>query len=270
MAVFQEIREADAPPDIAALYTDIKAATGIPQVNLIFRHLATCPGVLEWTWGVLGAAYRSGQVTRLVPRLTTGLSIRSNVAIGAGLSPKEAVVLADVLRFYNHGNAHNLVALTALARFGQSSQAERNLEHGQEQEDRIVRFPPIPPLPRRDALDAATLAQVDDLAGRQGGARLGVTPSMYLHLARWPSAMQATHRYVSSMIDSGELDRLADQVIQTAETLSGELGKTLTPTIARPPANVLDPALVTVARFVRHTIPEMVVIGHALAGPVDG
>ena len=58
MATFAEIRETDASPHVAALYADIKAATGTPQVNLIFRHLATFPGVLDWAWAVLGPAYR--------------------------------------------------------------------------------------------------------------------------------------------------------------------------------------------------------------------
>ena len=34
-----EIRESEASPDIAALYADIRQATALPQVNLIFRHL---------------------------------------------------------------------------------------------------------------------------------------------------------------------------------------------------------------------------------------
>ncbi|MGI9408555.1 MAG: hypothetical protein ACR2OV_00675, partial [Hyphomicrobiaceae bacterium] len=49
-----ELREADAPAAIVAIYEDIKRATGIPQVNLIFRHLATVPGMLAWTWDLLG------------------------------------------------------------------------------------------------------------------------------------------------------------------------------------------------------------------------
>ncbi len=45
-----ELREADAPPAIAAIYAALRDATGVPQVNLIWRHAATLPGVLDWLW----------------------------------------------------------------------------------------------------------------------------------------------------------------------------------------------------------------------------
>jgi hypothetical protein len=48
-----EIREEDAPAGIRRIFTDIKRASGTPLVNLIFRHLATIPGGLEWVWGCI-------------------------------------------------------------------------------------------------------------------------------------------------------------------------------------------------------------------------
>ena len=104
MPNFEEIREPNAPPHVAAHYDDIKQATGIPQVNLIYRHLATHPGVLEWTWSVLGPAYRSGRIAERVPRLTAGLPPQRNVDLAEGLDADEAQSIANVLRFYNHAN----------------------------------------------------------------------------------------------------------------------------------------------------------------------
>ena len=45
-----EIREAEAPPAIAAIYAALNNGIGIGQVNLIWRHAAALPGVLDWLW----------------------------------------------------------------------------------------------------------------------------------------------------------------------------------------------------------------------------
>jgi hypothetical protein len=39
-ASLPEIREAEAPPDIAAIYAPLNEGIGIGQVNLIWRHTA--------------------------------------------------------------------------------------------------------------------------------------------------------------------------------------------------------------------------------------
>ena len=75
MSQLPEIREADAAPEIAAIYADIKATAALPQINLIFRYLATHPGVLAWVWQALRPLYGSQELAnagadlmRAVPR----------------------------------------------------------------------------------------------------------------------------------------------------------------------------------------------------------
>ena len=65
MAGLDEIREADAPAEIAALYRDIRETTRLPLVNLIYRHLATITGGLASVWSMapscfLNAGWSSG------------------------------------------------------------------------------------------------------------------------------------------------------------------------------------------------------------------
>jgi hypothetical protein len=48
MTGFAEIREAHASPAIAAIYAKIRHGSGLPLVNLIWRHFAALPGVLPW------------------------------------------------------------------------------------------------------------------------------------------------------------------------------------------------------------------------------
>ena len=52
--LFQEVREPDAPPEVARIYQEIREATGLPFVNLAWRHMAAFPGVLPWVWGIVG------------------------------------------------------------------------------------------------------------------------------------------------------------------------------------------------------------------------
>ncbi|MGB1006333.1 MAG: hypothetical protein ACPGVX_04115, partial [Thalassobaculaceae bacterium] len=56
------IPEAEATGDTAALFADIRATLGLPVVNLVWRHLATIPGGLPWTWDQVKPFYVSGAV----------------------------------------------------------------------------------------------------------------------------------------------------------------------------------------------------------------
>ena len=54
-----EIREAEAPPAFAAIYAALNNGIGIGQVNLIWRHAAALPGVLDWLWAQAAPALAS-------------------------------------------------------------------------------------------------------------------------------------------------------------------------------------------------------------------
>jgi len=64
-----EIREDGAPPEIAALYAELRQATGVPLVNLIHRHLATLPGVLPWVWQAIRPPLEDGRLAGARERL---------------------------------------------------------------------------------------------------------------------------------------------------------------------------------------------------------
>ena len=57
-----ELREAEAPPEIAAIYAALRAASGVPLVNLIYRHLATLDGVLPWVWAAIRPPLQDGRL----------------------------------------------------------------------------------------------------------------------------------------------------------------------------------------------------------------
>ena len=62
MSFLPELSERDAVGEKAAIYAEMKRLGGVPMVALIFRHLATIPGGIEWTWGAIVPAWREGRL----------------------------------------------------------------------------------------------------------------------------------------------------------------------------------------------------------------
>jgi hypothetical protein len=263
-----EIREVDADPTTATVYLDIKRATGLPQVNLIYRHLATVPGMLAWTWAVIGPLYKSGAIARHARALIKQLAIPADDGgILDSLPAAEREAVATVLAFYNYGNSNNLVAFSALLHASQSPPEASPADQGIEAAAAPAPLADIPALPRREALAPDVLNLIAELTARQGGAQIGVTPSLYLHLGLWPEALRLTHARVMAMIDNGALSREVGMLVSKADTIALSLQSRLgRPQGALPAGEHLATSLATVRTFVRNTIPEMVVIGHHLHG----
>ena len=47
------VREDEATEAVASIFADIRETLNVEVVNLVWRHLATMPGALEWVWGTL-------------------------------------------------------------------------------------------------------------------------------------------------------------------------------------------------------------------------
>lgn len=268
-----EIRESEAPVAIAAVYDDIKKATGIPQVNLIWRHLATRPEMLAWAWDVVRPVYLDGRLADAIAALDISLDgwdMQPNwQPIWANLDAADSVVLQEVLAFYNRGNAANLVGLTTLVRAAGSTLPQRPPGQAAPQPSETpASGVEIPPLPKPDTIAPEVFKLVQDLAVRQGGAALGVTPSLYLHLALWPDAMTAAHARVKPLLATPEWQRRFDRLVASAGVAGDRLAATLDSAVTAPPEAVRAPFIRTIERFVGATIPEMVLIGRLLAGRI--
>jgi len=124
--------------------------------------------------------------------------------------------------------------------------------------------PLLPPLPRRDALDAASRVLVDDLATRQGSGH-GVTPSLYLHLAHWPSAIRAASARMSPLVGTPAFEASVAAVVAETASRAEAVARSLDLDRQCPPEEVLRPMLATVESFVGATIPQMIVVGRILA-----
>lgn len=263
-----EIREADASPEITAVYSAIKTASGIPQVNLIWRHFATQPEILRWAWAALAPVWRSNVLAAEAAELLRAAADPDQPAIWETLQPSEAEAVRNVIEFYNHGNSQNMLALTGLAQLARFDErlAVSRRDAKPAPTDRNQAVASVPALPRRDDLGSDAIAVVDRLASSHGGSAIGVTPSMYLHLALWPQALHAAESALIPYLGSDRFRNRVAATIRTARSRADGLISVMDQPGERPAPEMLEPMLATLENFVTTTIPEMIVVGAYLSG----
>jgi hypothetical protein len=257
MSAFPEIREPDAPPEIAAIYGEMRRAMRLPLVNLIWRHLATMPGVLPWAWSLVRPLAATGALDAALARL---LDAAPRLELGEGKPLAAEPAALAVVRSYNRGNAMNLVALSAvLLALENPAAVAKGSPPGRLSGDAVM---PIPPLPRLAELDRHTAATVRDLAERHGGGP-DVVPSLYLHLAHWPAVLDAAAARLRPRLDDGSVKRARE----ATRTLGLAEARALLPRLATD--ETMPPAHIAATRqaidlFTSRMIPAMIPVGLAL------
>lgn len=249
------IAEHEATGAVAETFDDIKATLGIPVVNLIWRHLATIDGGLDWAWGAAKPIYANGQAARSAQALFDRLPVvmPEPLAPGAlqavGVSGSGLASVRAIAAGYNRGNGLNLLALGAL----------------------IV--PPAGPVPGGAGAPATeapasipkVLSQGDVpphvwdlvLALNRFGARPDepILATMYRHLAYWPGLLALMHAGFAPLEADGRL-RAA-----TATTRSMALAESARLAHLRADAGPAPvEAVAAVEEFTHHVIARMVPI----------
>ncbi len=247
-----ELREADAPPAVTAIYDALRAASGVPQVNLIWRHAAALPGVLEWVWAQARPALDSGAVAGARDRIAAQVALPM---LPPAAAPDGVAALVET---YNRGNLTNLAVLTAIRL--RAAGVAPGPGGAPAPTGPALQAPP--PLPRLDALPPALAAAARSLAARHGLSDPAVMPSLYLHLAHWPPLLEALPAILVPLFDDGALLRARDAAIAAAEAEAPGLIAALGPAPPAPPA--LPSFLGTLGAFTREVIPGMVPVGLAL------
>lgn len=247
-----EIREADAPPGIAAIYAALRAASGVPQVNLIWRHAAALPGVLDWVWAQARPALESGAAMGARDRIGAAATLP---AMARTAAPDAAAVLVET---YNRGNLTNLAVLTAVRLRAEGVAA--GVLGAPAPVGPALPEPPV--LPRLDALRPEVAGAVRDLAARQGIPDAAVIPSLYLHLAVWPELLARLPAVLAPLFEGDALRNARAAVVAAAEAEAPALIAALG---AAPPApERLPDFLATLRLFTREVIPGMVPVGLCL------
>jgi hypothetical protein len=221
MAQFSEITETEAPDNIREIYTDIRACLGAPMVNLVYRHMATIPGCLEWAWGTLRPLFASGMIPELATRIRRDVNFPTTVPIArAALAGMDQAAIAATLDGYNHANPMNLIALEVL---------RLSLAHGPEgtvpnsETPLPAEAPKLPAMVDPASADAE-IARLLNILARQGtGVDGGVVPSLYRHLAHWPDLLTLVARSTDDLLERVDFVELCSTLESRATEAAGSL-----------------------------------------------
>jgi len=247
-----EIREAEAPPAIAAIYAALNEGIGIGQVNLIWRHAAALPGVLDWLWAQAAPALACGAAAAARDGIAAAIALPLPAAFP---KPQDHAEIASVVEIYNRGNLTNLAVLSAILLRAQGMAPSAPLPAA----PRGAMLPAPPPLPRFAALPPAQQAQIRALTAAHGLSDAAVVPSLYLHLALWPAFLARLPELLAPLQADRGLLRARDAAVAAARHTAPGLIAALGAAPAPPAA--LPEFLTRLEVFVREVIPGMVPVG---------
>ena len=246
-----EIREAEAPPAIAAIYAALNDGIGIGQVNLIWRHAAALPGVLDWLWAQAAPALASGAAAAARDRITAAITLPASAPAPSAVPTG----IAELVEVYHRGNATNLGLLTAILLRQQGMAPGAPMVPAA----RGAMLPAPPQLPRLAALPPALQAQIHALTSAHGLSDGAVVPSLYLHLALWPDFLARLPDMLAPLRADGGMAHWRDTAVAAARLAAPGLIAALGAAPAPPPA--LREFLTRLDVFVREVIPGMVPVG---------
>ena len=267
--LLSELPETQASGAIRQIYAEIKRLSAVPMVALIYRHLATIPGALEWSWALLEPVLRAGLLQQEAWRLAAAAQVPRPVAIprvalrAAGLGAADERAIAAVLDAYNRANPVNIMAVRCLAlHLGGAVQSEPGAP-----------LPPWQPPPLPPALPAMmdplamtpTVRELALLLTDRGMTQAPSTlwPSLYRHLAHWPAFLG----YAAVLVPPtfAEIDRAAQRLRQQVDEAAADLARRMRPAagLAMPTPEQRGQVQAAIDQFSAR-IPEMVVIGRLL------
>ncbi len=267
-----ELSEREAGHDIAAIYDEIKTCCRVPMVALIYRHLATHDGVLEWSWRVLAPAMRSGALSAAAQHVATAPfdaalpSLTLEAAKLLGLKPMDIAAIAYIASAYNIANTHNVIAVRVLMAVLATDQACGSAGASVDSPLETVQFPTLPPLVQLEDMPPALAERLRCLRIASDDGSRGIVPTLYRHLAHWPDYLMASAEALEPLFRNGEIEFAASSIAREADAaaarLYGEL-KLHDSKVGRPSGAARETLLATLGAFAA-TIPEMIVVGRLM------
>ena len=250
------VLEADARGEIADIYADIRKVLGTSVVNLIWRHLATMPGALEWAWSTvrplyLGDAPLHAEAVRRTIALPDWPGFSADTLLAAGIDETEQALIGSVLDSYQHTNALALVVLSALLAHYEPRPADAAAPAAAAPRPVGTRIPELPPM---DALDPEVAALVEELNTFGEDTEPQLIASMYRHLAYWPAYLALLRTMLAPLQRDGRLNALTQSTRVLGHAHGAMLAKQLKPSA---PPHTLKDALASCRLFVEHPIARM-------------
>ena len=263
------ITESDASGAIRDIYQDIKQLTGVDVVNLVWRRLAITDGALPAVWSMVRPVYASGDL------LAQGVAFRQqfsppalatlpkSILTAAGVDQLGLLSIRAILDSYNHTNAINLIALSAvLARLGDVETAAGGLAVPSAAKQETL--PALPPLPALAALDPhvrEVVERLNELCEQDGR----VIASMYRHLAYWPGYLALIWTLLEPLAADGRMQASIDEARAQAGAQACKVASELQPCANNLEQSVIDDIRDVLTLFTQHPISKMAAICAALS-----
>jgi hypothetical protein len=242
------------------------------MVALIYRHLATHDGLLEWSWRVLAPAMRSGALSAAAQKAAAappGISVpplTPDAAEALGLAPMDVSAIAYIITAYNTANPHNIIAVRVLMNLLASEQAQGRAGAEAGRRGAPARFPALPPLVQLEEMPPALAARLGRLRVSGDDGSRGIVPTLYRHLGHWPDYLTASAAALEPLFKNGEIEAAAAHIAGAADAAAARLGAELgahdSPE-GRPTGAAREALLATLGGFAA-TIPEMITVGRLL------
>ena len=264
--VLDELPVEDAVGEIKAIYAAIESALSVKLVNLVYRHLATVPGALEWAWGTVGPEFENGVFSRRSRDLGLPGKIASPDGVslgGAGLSAEEGRAVLETVEAYNRANPMNALSLRVIA---------LALESGRP----AVWRPPVAtdtrglpsllPMTPLDETCDETMEELYRLARLTTGEDRGLVPSLFRHFADWPDLLKQLADWLEPLAEDGIIEKQVAAISEDADRIAREIFARLDPPVddAVLPDEATRIALQETIEVFPPTICRMIVIGSLL------
>jgi hypothetical protein len=259
-----------ATGQIKDIYEAIEAALGVRLVNLVYRHLATVPGALEWAWYTVGAPFQAGVFAErskaLIPA-NTAKPQRQISPRSEGLSSSEAGQVIATLDAYNRANPMNALSLRVIAL---ALEAGRPAIACSFDRPAPVSLPELLPMAPLDQMEPGTRDLMQRLARLTTGGDSKIVPSLFRHFAPWPGLLRRLADAMEEMAVGGVIDDEAKRVFEKANRIALDIFNALPPPDTQ--ALLPDPAtrkmLVDTIEIFPPTICRMIVIAGLLRAAI--
>lgn len=267
-----ELSEQDAGPEIKEIYSEIKACCRVPMVALIYRHLATHDGLLEWSWRVLAPAMRSGALSAAArqaaaaPLAVALPPITADKVEALGMTSMDVAAIRYIATAYNTANPHNIIAVGVLMGLLASDQAQGGAGGASGTPVAPAAFPALPPLVQLEDMPPALAERVQRLRVASDDGSRGIVPTLYRHLGHWPDYLSASADALVPLFQNGKIETAAAEIGERADIEAAHLGAEFAAHDSpngRPSGAAREALLATLAAFA-NTIPEMITVGRLL------
>lgn len=200
MYQLDEVSEKEATGIVAEIYQDIRVRLGLPFVNLIYRHLATKPEILEEIWSAAVESLDVGDISRSVTEYLETMNATWIEPLPAifleecGVDEELRHIALATLNAYERANKINAIIIMHLLSNIESQDQDRTrtLHKWQPQPGKNA-AEPILPMQDMSLLSPSKVEMLKALSyitiGRQQGAE--VVPSLFRHFAQNSSLLTA-------------------------------------------------------------------------------